>query len=233
MHKTSKVKLTGSSSGVVAIGLRAIRVVAILTVWRRVVHGSYRSRGRKYSVGRWRIHGGGGGGGGMCDVTCATLWSWGIRGSIIILVHSASARGSLHVATSCISSSSRTTIGSHASISGCRNALIIAVRWVFLKVYFVAIHAGLEWLRWVIFVEGRQANLGLGLTSLAVSLCFYGVETHLFVGVVSIFTNGSARFASPCVARTTSDAASANTIKAAAKEKKDPGDESEPDGIAD
>lgn len=167
----------------------------------------------------------------MCEITCVTSWSLGKGGSVIILVHSASTRGSLHIAASCISSSCDTTIGSHASISGCRYALIIAVRYVFLKVYFVSIHAGLEWLRLVIFMKDRQANLWLGLTSLAVCLCLDGIEAHLFI--VSIFTDGSAGFSSPSVARTTSNAASANAIKAAAEEEKNPGDESEPNGIAD
>jgi hypothetical protein len=225
------IRVIRSSSRVVTIRLRTIRILVISIVRRTVVHGRYGNRGGNCSVGRWRIHGGGGGGGGMCEIACVALWSLGIRGSVIILVHSASARGSLYIATSCISSSSGTTVGSHASISGCRYALIIAVWCVFLKVYFVSIHAGFEWLRLVIFIEDRQANLWLGLTSLAVCLCLDGIEAHLFI--VSIFTDGSAGFSTPSVAGTTFNAASANAIKAAAEEEKNPGDESEPNGIAD
>jgi hypothetical protein len=55
----------------------------------------------------------------------------------------------------------------------------------------------------------------------------------LITGVVSIFIDGSAGFASPSVARTTFNAASAHAVKAAAKEEQNPGDESEPNGVAD
>lgn len=82
-------------------------------------------------------------------------------------------------------------------------------------------------------MEGRQANLGLSLTSFAVRLCFHSVEAHLFAGVVSIFTNGGADFPSPCIARTTSNAASANAIEATAEEEEKPGGECEPDSISD
>lgn len=163
----------------------------------------------------------------MCDVACPALWSWGIRGCIVILVYCTGTRGSLDIATPCIACSCRATIGSHTGISGCRDALVIMVRYIILEVYFF-----LEWLRWVIFVEGRQANLGLRLTSLAICLCLYSVEAHLFIGVVSTFIDGRADFSSPCVARTASNATSANAIEATAEEEKNPGSESQPNCVS-
>lgn len=54
----------------------------------------------------------------------------------------------------------------------------------------------------------------------------------MLTGVVPIWADGSADFPSPGVAGATSNATSSDAIEAAAKEEKNPGDESEPNAIA-